>query len=122
MIATILNVAQNGKPSVTVSFSITDDDGVNILPDGNISFEGTPCINMEFPIPLTETAISDLEATINAAVLDRLNEEFKKYGTFAAAASLVGQVSSDLVGTTQEVTSIDIGNIKLRDTGALEAK
>ena len=117
MIATILNVAQNGDSGVLVSFSITDDNG-NIL-DFSDQFEGTTCINMGFPIPLTLTALQDLESNINSAILTRLQTEFTKLNTTSVGSSLLLKLQKDLVGTTQSTTSITIGPITLGPNGTI---
>lgn len=119
MIATILNVAPNGQAGVTVSFSITDDKGK--LLDFPYQFNGITCINMNFALPLTDDPVGELEATINSAVLERLNKEFLNSATTSATRNVIDKVSSDLVLTTISVTSINVGSIKLDSEGVISA-
>lgn len=117
MTANILNISQYNS-GVMVSYSITDDNG-NLIFFDNTEFNGTPCINTLFPIPLTDTSTDDLEQNINSAIQQRLNTEFTKNSTVSIGNSIIVQVNKDLVGTTLSTTSLSVGSIVLTPTGSI---
>ena len=115
MTSNILNIEQVGQ-NVVVSFSLTDDSG-NIMTFDSTNFQGTPCINMTFPIPLTATAITDLESNINTAISNRLNTEFVNLYSQTTIATIISQVQTDLSGTQQTLTSFQTGGTVLTPQG-----
>lgn len=120
MMSTILNVSQSGSLGVMVSFSVTDDNG-KIINYGE-NFDGTPCINMYFPIPYSATATADLETTINAAILARITNEFISFSTNNLGTSMIVQLQKDLNGQTQTVSTVTIGSIVLTTAGTMNVQ
>lgn len=107
MTSNIISVVNNNNGGVTVAYSITDDALV------------VTNYGMDFPMPLTSTAVADLTNTITAEILKQLNLKFVGYIQNLITNKNVAQVSSNLVGKTQTVSSTTVNGVNLDTKGTV---
>ncbi len=120
MDATILDISDNGSGKVLVRIAVSDgDSAINV---NNVYFNGKPCIELTFPIPIDqEDYIAALQDQITQAIQDRLNSELINRSKQNASLKAIAGLQT-LVGQTISATSVTLGNVDIAVDGTVTAK
>jgi hypothetical protein len=112
MDAKIINISDNGDGGVIVRVVYIDNG--NLLNFNNVFWQGQPCVEYKFPLPISSTNyVADLSASINLTIQNAIQTQLINRISTKALPTIASQLSNSLVGTAITVNTVSVGGVIL---------
>jgi len=121
MEAKIIDISSNGNNGVIVRVVISDE--AETLNFNNVMFNGQPCLELNFNIPVGEkNYVTTLQNNITATIQSRLREQVILRSTKNSTGSVVDQLRTNLLNNVTVLDKAVIGDVEISVDGSVTDK